>query len=319
MNAPAGPPPLLSVGNLSVDFGRSRAVDGVSFTVAAGETLGLVGESGCGKSTTAMALMRLLQGAAVSGTARLDGTDLLALDEAGIRRMRAAAVAMIFQDPGTALHPMMRVGDQIVEALRAHLGLGRAAAKARTVDLFRKVGIAAPEDRLRAYPHEMSGGMCQRVMIAMAIACSPRLLLADEPTTALDVTVQAQILDLLRGIAREAGMGVVLITHDLGVVAGMTDRVAVMYAGSIVELAATDRLFAAPKHPYTLGLLHCIPRLDGGWDEAMPTIPGNVYDAQATEGCRFSPRCPLAGDVCRAVPPLRPLADGHLVACWKAA
>ncbi len=319
MNAPAAAPPLLAVEDLSVAFGRSRAVDGVSFTVAAGETLGLVGESGCGKSTTAMALMRLLQGATVGGTARLDGTDLLALDEAGIRRMRAAAVAMIFQDPGTALHPMMRVGDQIIEALRAHLGLGRAAAEARTVDLFRKVGIAAPEDRLRAYPHEMSGGMCQRVMIAMAIACSPRLLLADEPTTALDVTVQAQILDLLRGIAREAGMGVMLITHDLGVVAGMTDRVAVMYAGGIVEMAATDRLFAAPKHPYTLGLLHCIPRLDGGWDEDMPTIPGNVYDAQATEGCRFSPRCPLAGDVCRTVPPLRPLADGHLVACWKAA
>jgi oligopeptide/dipeptide ABC transporter ATP-binding protein len=318
MSAPAAAP-LLSVETLAVAFGQSRVVDGISFAVAAGETLGLVGESGCGKSTTAMALMRLLQGATITGSARLDGTDLLALDEVRMRAMRGPSIAMIFQDPGTALHPMIRVGDQVTEALRAHLGLSAAAARARAVDLFRKVGIAAPEDRLRVYPHEMSGGMCQRVMIAMAIACSPRLLLADEPTTALDVTVQAQILDLLRGIAREAGMGVVLITHDLGVVAGMTDRVAVMYAGAIVETAATELLFAAPRHPYTLSLLRCIPRLDGGWDEEMPTIPGTVYDARDSEGCRFAPRCPLAADVCRTAPPLRPLADGHLVACWKAA
>lgn len=314
-----GKPPLLVVDDLSVAFGRNRAVDGISFTVAEGETLGLVGESGCGKSTTAMALMRLLQGATIQGTAWLEGTDLIALDEARMRDMRGATIGMIFQDPATALHPMIRVGDQVIEALKAHLGLDAAQARARAIDLFRKVGIAAPEERLRVYPHEMSGGMCQRVMIAMAIACSPRLLLADEPTTALDVTVQAQILDLLRGVAREAGMGVILITHDLGVVAGMADRVAVMYAGAIVETAATDGLFANPRHPYTQGLLRSIPRLDGGWDEEMPTIPGNVYSAQDTEGCRFAPRCPLAGEVCRAVPPLRPVSEGHLVACWRAA
>ncbi len=312
-------PPLLEVDGLSVVFGRHRAVDRVSFTVAAGETLGLVGESGCGKSTTAMALMRLIQGGTVEGSARLVGTDLVAVDEPRMRGLRGPTIAMIFQDPATALHPMMRVGDQVTEALRAHLGLDATAASARAVELFRKVGIAAPEERLRVYPHEMSGGMCQRVMIAMAIACSPRLLLADEPTTALDVTVQAQILDLLRGIAREAGMGLILITHDLGVVAGMADRVAVMYAGAIVETAATDRLFAAPKHPYTRGLLRSIPRLDGGWDEEMPTIPGTVYGTQEIEGCRFAPRCPLASDVCRQEPPLDFVGEDHRAACWKAA
>jgi oligopeptide/dipeptide ABC transporter ATP-binding protein len=311
-------PSLLVVEDLSVAFGSTRAVDGISFTVERGETLGLVGESGCGKSTTAMALMRLLHDATIEGAARLEGTDLIGLDEKRMREMRGTAIAMIFQDPGTALHPMIRVGHQVTEALRAHLGLDADQARARALDLFRKVGIAAPEDRLRAYPHEMSGGMCQRVMIAMAIACSPRLLLADEPTTALDVTVQAQILDLLRGIVREAGMGVILITHDLGVVAGMTDRVAVMYAGSIVETAATDRLFAAPKHPYTQGLLRSIPRLDGGWDEEMPAIAGNVYSAQGVEGCRFAARCPIVAEVCRSRPPLRPVSEGHLAACWKA-
>lgn len=320
MNGPDEPgAPLLDVEALSVAFGRHRAVDRVSFTLAAGETLGLVGESGCGKSTTAMALMRLIHGATVEGSARLAGTDILALDEARMRGLRGPTIAMIFQDPATALHPMMRVGDQVIEALRAHLGLDAAAARNRAVGLFRKVGIAAPEERLRAYPHEMSGGMCQRVMIAMAIACSPRLLLADEPTTALDVTVQAQILDVLRGIAREAGMGLILITHDLGVVAGMADRVAVMYAGAIVETAATDRLFADPRHPYTRGLLRSIPRLDGGWDEDMPTIPGSVYSSQSGEGCRFAPRCPLAGEVCRREPPLETLSGDHRVACWKAA
>jgi peptide/nickel transport system ATP-binding protein len=311
-------PSLLVVEDLSVAFDSTRAVEGVSFRVERGETLGLVGESGCGKSTTAMALMRLLRGATIGGAAWLEGTDLIGLDEKRMREMRGTAIAMIFQDPTTALHPMIRAGDQVIEALRAHLGLDADQARARALDLFRKVGIAAPEERLRAYPHEMSGGMCQRVMIAMAIACSPRLLLADEPTTALDVTVQAQILDLLRGIAREAGMGMILITHDLGVVAGMTDRVAVMYAGSIVETAGTDRLFAAPKHPYTQGLLRSIPRLDGGWDEEMPTIAGNVYSAQGAEGCRFAARCPIVAEVCRSMPPLRPVSEGHLAACWKA-
>jgi peptide/nickel transport system ATP-binding protein len=309
---------LLEVENLSVSFGAMRAVDGVSFTVEQGETLGLVGESGCGKTTIALALMRLLRDAALHGSARLDGADLVAIDERAMRALRGAKIAMIFQDPGTSLHPMIRVGDQIVEALRAHLVMTKDEARARAVELFRKVGIAAPEDRLRVYPHEMSGGMCQRVMIAMAIACSPRLLLADEPTTALDVTVQAQILELLRDVTREAGMSVILITHDLGVVAGMTDRVAVMYAGLIVETAPTERLFAAPMHPYTRGLLRSIPPLDRGWDEPMPTIVGSVGSAFRAVGCRFAPRCSLATDACKSSPKLEAVANGHFVSCWNA-
>ncbi|WP_119271152.1 ABC transporter ATP-binding protein [Taklimakanibacter deserti] len=310
--------PLLKVENLSVAFGPARAVDGISFAVTQGEMLGLVGESGCGKSTTALALMRLLRDASLGGSARLDGVDLLALDEAAMRERRGAAVGMIFQDPATALHPMIRVGDQIVEALEAHLHLPRDEARRRAIDLLRKVGIAAPEERFSVYPHEMSGGMCQRVVIAMAMACSPKLLLADEPTTALDVTVQAQILDLLRGLAREAGMGVILITHDLGVVAGMTDRVAVMYAGEIVEMAATEELFARPAHPYTLGLLRSIPQLDSGWDEPVPTIPGSVQGAERQTGCRFAPRCAKASEACRVPPSLRDIGDGHSIACWNA-
>jgi oligopeptide/dipeptide ABC transporter ATP-binding protein len=226
---------------------------------------------------------------------------------------------MIFQDPATALHPLIRVGDQVAEVLRTHLNISLAEARARTGELFRKVGIAAPEERLRAYPHELSGGMCQRVMIAAAIACSPRLLLADEPTTALDVTVQAQILELLRSVSREAGMAVILITHDLGVVAGMTDRVAVMYAGRIVELAATDTLFAHPLHPYTRGLLGSVPALDSGWEEELTTIPGSVGTAAEAPGCPFAPRCPIASDICRQAPPLAATEPGHLAACWKAA
>ncbi|MCC6305270.1 MAG: ABC transporter ATP-binding protein [Rhodobacteraceae bacterium] len=318
MNAPAPALPLLEVEGLSVAFGRALAVDGISFAVARGETLGLVGESGCGKSTTALALMRLLAGARIAGAARLGGDDLLALDEGAMRERRGADIAMIFQDPGTALHPMIRVGDQIVEALHAHLPLSEREARERARALLGKVGIAAPEERLAAYPHEMSGGMCQRVMIAMAIACSPRLLLADEPTTALDVTVQAQILDVLRDLVTETGMGVILITHDLGVVAGMTDRVAVMYAGRIVELAPTVTLFARPVHPYTSGLLDCIPRLDSGWDEPVPAIPGSVQGAMDLPGCRFAPRCPRASAACAEVPRLREIEPGHLVACWNA-
>ncbi|MDA8247920.1 MAG: ABC transporter ATP-binding protein [Rhodospirillales bacterium] len=310
--------PLLEVRDLGVAFGPVRAVDGISFALAPGETLGLVGESGCGKSTTALALMRLLHGATLDGSALFGGRDLLALDEAAMRRIRGAEIGMIFQDPGTALHPLIRVGEQVAEVLRSHLDLSAAAARARALDLFRKVGIAAPEQRLRAYPHELSGGMCQRVMIAAAIACGPRLLLADEPTTALDVTVQAQILELLQSISRAAGMAVILITHDLGVVAGTADRVAVMYAGRIVEAAATTTLFAAPRHPYTRGLLGSVPQLDRGWDEDLPTIPGSVETAAAVGGCRFAPRCPLAGEVCAQAPPLAPVAAGHLAACWKA-
>jgi peptide/nickel transport system ATP-binding protein len=312
-------PQLLEVQDLGVCFGRTRAVDRISFQVRESETLGLVGESGCGKSTTALALMRLLRGASLEGRAYLDGVDLLALDEETMRDLRGRRVGMIFQDPATALHPMMRVGGQVAEVLRAHLDLSQADAKARAVELFRKVGIAAPEERLRAYPHELSGGMCQRVVIAMAIACSPRLLLADEPTTALDVTVQAQILDLLREIARQSGAGMVLITHDLGVVAGIADRVAVMYAGQIVEAGPTDKIFARPLHPYTAGLLASIPQLDSGWDEPVPTIPGSVRNFRASGGCPFAPRCSLASAECGSPPPLEEVGDGRSVACWKAA
>ncbi len=309
--------PLLKVENLLVAFGRAKAVDGISFDVAPGEMLGLVGESGCGKSTTALALMRLLRDAEIGGTAHLNGVELLGLDEAAMRARRGADIAMIFQDPGTALHPMIRVGDQIVEALTAHLNISHREARKRAIDLLRKVGIAAPEERFAVYPHEMSGGMCQRVVIAMAMACAPRLLLADEPTTALDVTVQAQILELLQGLVREEGMGVILITHDLGVVAGMTDRVAVMYAGAIVEMAATEELFARPLHPYTHGLLRSIPQLDSGWDEPVPTIPGSVQGAELQAGCRFAPRCAKASEVCRTPPVLREIGEDHFVSCWN--
>jgi oligopeptide/dipeptide ABC transporter ATP-binding protein len=314
-----GAPPLLDVQNLSVAFAKTQAVDGISFRVEEGETLGLVGESGCGKSTTALALMGLLRDASLEGRAWLDGVDLIGLDEDKMRKIRGSRVGMIFQDPATALHPLVRVGDQVAEALNAHLSLSRVETKARTIDLFRKVGIAAPEQRIRAFPHELSGGMCQRVVIAMAIACGPRLLLADEPTTALDVTVQAQILDLLRGIASQSRAGMVLITHDLGVVAGMADRVAVMYAGRIVESATTDQIFARPLHPYTAGLLASIPQLDSGWDEPVPTIPGSAQDKGASSGCPFAPRCSLASAECRDAPPLRAVEDGRTVACWKAA
>jgi peptide/nickel transport system ATP-binding protein len=318
MNEPDTASSLLEVRGLEVSFGRAKAVDGISFDVRRGETLGLVGESGCGKSTTALALMRLLRDVRLGGEARLDGVDLLDLDEDSMRARRGADIAMIFQDPGTALHPMIRVGDQIVETLNAHMKLSRDEAHRRAVDLLRQVGIAAPEERFFAYPHEMSGGMCQRAMIAIAMACSPRLLIADEPTTALDVTVQAQILDLLRELTGGLGMGVILITHDLGVVAGMTDRVAVMYAGVIVETAPTTALFANPAHPYTRGLLHSIPKLDGGWDEPVPTIPGSVQGAMELSGCRFAPRCPRASEACKAVPALREIAGEHFVACWNA-
>jgi peptide/nickel transport system ATP-binding protein len=308
--------PLLNVSGLTVDFGAARAVDGVSFTLGEGERLGLVGESGCGKSTTALALMRLLHGATVTGSVRFDRRELLTLRESAMRRVRGAEIGMIFQDPGTALHPLIRAGRQVSEVLRAH-GSSRRAARARAAELFRKVGIAAPERRLRAFPHQLSGGMAQRAMIAASIACTPRLLLADEPTTALDVTVQAQILELLRDIGRDSGMAMLLITHDLGVVAGMTDRVAVMYAGRIVETATTEQVFAAPAHPYTQGLLGSVPQLDRAWDDDLPTIPGSVHTAAFAPGCRFAPRCPRAIDRCRAAPPLAEIAPGHFAACWR--
>jgi oligopeptide/dipeptide ABC transporter ATP-binding protein len=307
---------LLEVRDLTVAFGSARAVDGISFAVQPGESLGLVGESGCGKSTTALALMRLLSGARVAGQALFEGQDLLALKEPAMRRVRGARVGMIFQDPGTALHPLIRVGRQVAEALTAH-GTPAGAAWREAEALLRRVGIAAPERRLRDFPHEFSGGMAQRVMIAAAIACAPRLLLADEPTTALDVTVQAQILELLRDICHTQGMAVLLITHDLGVVAGMTDRIAVMYAGRIVETGPTGTVFARPAHPYTQGLLGSVPKLDRDWDADLPTIAGSVQMAGAGSGCSFAPRCPRAIPRCAEVPPLAAVAPAQDAACWR--
>ena len=307
---------LLEVRDLTVRFGDMRAVDGVSFTLQPGETLGLVGESGCGKSTTALALMGLLRGAEIGGHALFEGRDLLTLDEPALRQLRGSAIGMIFQDPATSLHPLIRVGDQVADVLRAHQGLSRGAARARAIELFHSVGIAAPERRLESWPHELSGGMCQRVMIAQAIACRPRLLLTDEPTTALDVTVQAQILELVATIGRDLGTAVILITHDLGVVAGQADQVAVMYAGVIVEQAATDALFARPAHPYTQGLMAAVPALDHGWDDDLATIPGSVAETGPPGGCRFAPRCPKSAARCRIAPPLAALRPGHFAACW---
>ncbi|MBB2169732.1 ABC transporter ATP-binding protein [Gluconacetobacter aggeris] len=315
---------LLSVRNLCVDFhgedGPFRAVDGVSFDLADGERLAIMGESGCGKSSVALALMRLLEGGGVHVSAdhlALDGRSLLTLDARAIRSVRGGEIAMIFQDATTALHPLIPVGAQVVEMIRAHRRLSRSAARTLALSLFQRVGIAAPERRLAAYPHELSGGMCQRVMIAMAIACRPRMLLADEPTTALDVTVQAQIMDLLLDVSAESGMAVILISHDLGVIAGAADRVAVMYAGAIVEIGPTETIYALPAHPYTRALLDTAPRVDIGVGEPLPVIPGNVAGAHALVGCQFAPRCDVAVDRCHSArPPSRRIGDRHEVACW---
>ncbi|MBY0274655.1 ABC transporter ATP-binding protein [Candidatus Binatia bacterium] len=319
---PAAAEPLLEVRDLVVEFttprGTVRAIDGVSFAIAPGATLGLVGESGCGKSVTSLAILRLLDGNARirSGSIRFEGRALLPLPEAEMRTLRGARVAMIFQEPSTSLNPVFTVGAQVAEALRLHRGLSRAEAWSRAVDLLRLVEIPDAERRARSYPHEMSGGMKQRVMIAMAISCEPALLIADEPTTALDVTIQAQILDLLRGLKDRLGMSLLLITHDLGVVAAETDEVAIMYAGRIVEHAPADELFAAPAHPYTQALLASLPRLEHR-AQRLTAIPGRVPDLLALpSGCRFRDRCPRAADRCATDDPaLSPLAARRSVAC----
>ncbi len=303
--------PLLSVDNLSCEFltpdGPARAVDGVSFAVARGETVGLVGESGCGKSATALALMGLLPrpaGRVAGGAIRFDGDDLLTLSEKRRRDLRGNRMAMVFQEPMTALNPVMVAGEQVAEVLRRHRGLDRKAAWAKTVSLFEDVGIPAPAERVRDYPHQLSGGMRQRVVIAMAIACEPALLVADEPTTALDVTIQAQILELLQRLQRRTGLSTLLITHDLGVVAQMCDRVLVMYAGQIVERAPVKALFAAPRHPYTAGLLRSMPRPPGAERERLPEIPGSVPPiTERPDGCTFADRCDQAQDRCRTERP----------------
>jgi oligopeptide/dipeptide ABC transporter ATP-binding protein len=316
---------LLSVEDLKVEFstdaGTVTAVDGVTLSLRRGETLALVGESGCGKSMTALSIMGLVpapQGC-VSGSIRFDGVELTRLAPAERRAYRGARIAMIFQEPMTSLNPAFTIGDQIGEGLVRHRGLSSREAKAEAVEMLRRVHVPAPERRADDYPHRLSGGMRQRAMIAMALACSPALLIADEPTTALDVTIQAQILDLLRELRAATGTAILLITHDLGVVAETADRVAVMYSGRIVEEAPVAALFAAPQHPYTIGLLGAVPRLAGN-RARLATIEGNVPDPLAMPpGCRFAPRCPFAEPECRAADPaMIELASGHHAACRRA-
>jgi peptide/nickel transport system ATP-binding protein len=313
--------PLLEVEDLTVAIGGAAVVDGVSFTLARGEILALVGESGCGKSLTVLALIRLLPSAAslVRGRVVLEGRELQALAEPDLRRLRGEPVACIFQEPVAALDPLMPVGRQVIEAIRAHRPVGRREAGRRVLELFRAVGISEPERRLGQYPFQLSGGMCQRVMIAMALACDPTLLLADEPTTALDVTIQAQILYLIKRLRAERGTSILLITHDMGVVAEMADRVAVMYAGRIVEEAPVHQLFAEQRHPYTRLLLGSIPRLDIAPKSQLMTIEGSVPAPGAhPRGCRFADRCPLVVDHCRKEePPLEAVAPGRRSACWR--
>ncbi|HEV8635067.1 MAG TPA: ABC transporter ATP-binding protein [Chloroflexota bacterium] len=323
--------PLLEVRGLVTRFftgaGTVRAVDGVSFSLAPGEAVGLVGESGCGKSVSALSIMRLVPsppGRTVAGQVLFGGRELLTLSEPELRRVRGGEIAMIFQDPMTSLNPVLPVGLQIVEALEFQRGMERAAARRRAVELLDLVGIPAAHRRIDDYPHQFSGGMRQRVMIAIAISCQPKLLIADEPTTALDVTIQAQILDLIRRLRRELGMALILITHDLGVVAGICDRVNVMYAGRIVETASVDAAFGDPRHPYTLGLLNSVPRLDRPLSAHLVPIEGLPPDLIGEmAGCPFAPRCTYRIDRCLAEPPpLTTVPDGgdgghrHGAACW---
>ena len=313
---------LLEVEDLSIHLhtprGVLRAVEGVSFRVEAGHSLGIVGESGCGKTMTALAMMRLLPGIAriAKGRILLDGEDIAHADPARMASLRGNALAMIYQDPATTLNPVFTIGDQIGEVVRIHQGASRAAALKRAEEVLAQVGLPDPGRAARSYPHQLSGGMRQRAVIAMALACRPRLLIADEPTTALDVTVQAQILDLLRRLRDETGAAIVLITHDLGVVAELVDEVMVMYAGKMVERGPTQALFAAPSHPYTRGLLQAIPSLARKL-KRLSTIGGMVPSLLAMpDGCRFNPRCDLSQDICRhAVPPLFREGAGE-AACW---
>jgi oligopeptide/dipeptide ABC transporter ATP-binding protein len=316
--------PLLEVDELVTHFrtdrGLVRAVDGVSMRLERGKTLGVVGESGSGKTVLSRSIMGLLPGASVerSGTVRLAGHELTTMVPAELRQVWGTQVAMVFQDPMTALNPVVRIGRQITEALRRKIGLDKSAAKDTAVALLTSVGIPSPEGRLRNYPHELSGGMRQRVMIAIALACGPKLLLADEPTTGLDVTVQAQILDLLATQQRERAMGMILVSHDLGVVASRTDDIVVMYAGKVVEQAPTPTLFAQTRMPYTEALLRSIPKLADPSHTRLRVIPGRPPDLGAlAQGCRFAPRCPYVQERCRRdAPPLRSAGPGHFFACW---
>jgi oligopeptide/dipeptide ABC transporter ATP-binding protein len=323
--APAAGEPLLAVDDLRVEFAGARpvrAVRGLSYTLAPGEALGLVGESGSGKSVSALSLLRLLPAKAAritSGTAHFGGVDLLAIPQAQLEDIRGDRVGFVFQDPLVFLNPVLTVGEQISESLRRHRGAGKAEAADRATHLLELVGIPNARARLKDYPHQFSGGMRQRAMIAMALACDPVLLIADEPTTALDVTIQAQILDLLRELRREQGMALLIITHDLGVVAGITDRLAVMYAGRVVETGPTRDLLRAPRHPYTSGLLRSLPRLDQPRQAELLPIEGSPPDLAADlRGCPFRPRCARALDRCATDDPaMEPAGPARSVACWN--
>jgi len=316
---------LLKLDNLKTHFftddGVVRAVDGVSFEVKAGETLAVVGESGSGKSVSALSILRLIPqppGKIVGGSITFRGRDLLAATPTELRKIRGKEISMIFQEPMTSLNPVYTCGEQIIETVMLHEKLDRSASRKRAIEMLQLVGIPAPEQRVDEYPHQLSGGMRQRVMIAMALACRPAILIADEPTTALDVTIQAQIIDLLKKLQNELGMAVLLITHDLGVVAETADRVAVMYAGQVVEYADIDAAFKKPLHPYTAGLQASLPKL-GEVQERLRVIPGNVPNPlRFPSGCRFRPRCPVAIDRCLEDPPLEDYGQGHLARCWRA-
>ena len=301
--------------------GTVHAVNGIGFDLREGELLGVVGESGSGKSVTMMSLLKLLPmppAEIVSGRARLDGEDLIALDPDTLRRVRGARVGFIFQDPMTSLNPVLSVGYQLTEPLRTHLGMNRREARRRAVELLERVGIPAAASRLGDFPHQFSGGMRQRVMIAIALACNPEVLIADEPTTALDVTIQAQILDVVKRLRRESGTAIIWITHDLGVMAGLADRIMVMYGGLVVERASVGKLYKHPRHPYTRGLLGTLPRLDGTRAERLESIPGQPPNlAEPPVACPFAPRCGHAFERCwRENPALEMVVDGHEVACW---
>ena len=318
---------LLEVSGLRTSFrmeggGEFFAVDGVSFSVESGKTLGIVGESGCGKSVTSLSIMGLLpkgQGRIASGSIRFEGQDLATLTPSAMRALRGNRMAMIFQEPMTSLNPAFTIGNQLIEGIRCHQDISHADARVHAIEMLRRVRIPSPEQRIDEYPHKLSGGMRQRVMIAMALACEPKLLIADEPTTALDVTIQAQVLDLMRTLREETGTAIILITHDLGVIAELADDVVVMYSGRIVERASVEALFANPQHPYTIGLLGSIPKLHLE-QSRLNAIEGQVPTPMTeVQGCRFAPRCPFAIDKCRQeAPPLILLDNGHEAACWRA-
>jgi oligopeptide transport system ATP-binding protein len=316
---------LLQVKDLQTQFftqdGVVKAVDGVSFNLEEGETLGIVGESGCGKSVTVLSIMRLIPnppGRVVGGQVLFDGEDLLKVDDEEIRRVRGNKIAMIFQDPMTSLNPVLTICRQVSESLELHLNMSKDAARKRSIELLDLVGIPEAAKRIDNYPHQFSGGMRQRVMIAMGLSCNPQLLIADEPTTALDVTIQAQIIDLVKRLQRELGMAVIWITHDLGVVAGMCKRVIIMYAGSIIEQAGVEEVYANPRHPYALGLLASIPRLDAVRKSRLSPIEGLPPDLiNMPDACPFNPRCQYVQDICRQKKPqLRTVGPEHQISCW---